>query len=74
MELSTSEKFFLECFDNVVDERVIVYPEQIKTYGKMVALEAEIKILNNFYDIRSTTGIRTTIEEKKKQLEELYKQ
>lgn len=75
MDLPESEKYFLECFNKTINVEgdVIADPEEISMYGRICKLEGEIEMLEKFYDLRSTTGIQTTILEKKKQLEELYK-
>ena len=75
MNLPESEKFFLECFDKVIntDGCVIAHPEEIRTFGKIFRLEGQIDLLQKLYVVRPITEIRTLIDEKKKQLEEICK-
>lgn len=44
---------------------------EIETYGKICQLEGEIEMLENFYNIRSAAGVKTTIGDKKQQLQNI---
>lgn len=75
MNLPESEKYFLMCFDKVinVEEHVIADPEEIKMYGELTRLEGEIEIIEKFYNISPTADIVVMLRQKKKRFEEICK-
>lgn len=75
MNLPESEKYFLMCFDKVinVEEDVIADPKEIKMYGELTRLEGEIEILEKFYNISPTADVVSMLRQKKKRFEEICK-
>lgn len=74
MNLPKSEKYFLECFDKIIntEECIIADPEEIRTYGSLFRLEGEIGILEKFFSLNPSIDVRKTLEEKRKQLHEIF--
>ena len=73
MNLPESEKYFLECFNKVinVEEDVIANPEEIKLYGELTRLEGEIEILEKLHVSNTTPEIQGMLVKKKKRFEEI---
>ena len=47
--------------------------EKAEIYGEICRLESEIEMLEQFYNIRSSKGIKTTVYEKNARLQEIEK-
>lgn len=64
---------FYSKIENETGSALLSY-EHVVTYGALSRLEGEIEMLENFYNIRSTTGIKTTISNKKEELKKIKTQ
>lgn len=68
-----SEKFFLECFDRVINVSGLVMadPKEIKLYGELTQVEGEIVILEKLHNSNPTPEIQEMLLKKKKRFEEI---